>query len=117
MYIILQQERDSVVVAPNDMTELVRGNEQPLIDCVAPLVREKNVTVDLRDVERIDAAGIAALIRLYGCARDAGRVFAVCNVTAHVREILTLVGLEPILMSHDAVYTSQSDSRFAMSAA
>jgi anti-anti-sigma regulatory factor len=54
-------------------------------------------------VDRIDAAGIAALISLYGCARDAGHGFMVANASTHVREILELVGLDRILLSQNAV--------------
>ena len=34
-----------------------------------PVVREQSVTLDMRHIERIDAAGIAVLISLYGEAR------------------------------------------------
>jgi anti-anti-sigma factor len=107
MNAIIHRDYESVV-CPCGITELVRGNEQRLLDRISPMVREQNVTLDLRSVVRIDAAGIAALIKLYGCARDAGHRFSVRNVSARVKEILTIVGLEPILVSHDAVRASQS---------
>jgi anti-anti-sigma factor len=95
---------------PGELTELVRGYEQLLLERVAPLVRRQNVTLDLSSVQRIDAAGIAALISLYGSARDEGHCFTVTNASPRVAEILSLVGLDRILLSHNVVRNSHSDS-------
>ena len=92
----------TMVMAACDLTELVRGQDRDLVERMAPVVRQQNVALDLAKVDRIDAAGIAALISLYGYARDAGHGFAVANPTAHVREILSLVGLDRILLSQNA---------------
>jgi anti-anti-sigma factor len=108
---------ETLVVAPGEMTELVRGDEQCLIQRVAPLLREKSIALDLHKIDRIDAAGIAALISLYSTARNAGNQFTVCNVPARVAEILSLVGLEHILVSHNAVLGSQCGPCFERSAA
>ena len=75
------------------------GCDKGLLEKLAPLVRRENVSLDLGRVERIDAAGIAALISLYGSARDAGHCFSVTNASARVAEILALVGLDRILLS------------------
>lgn len=93
---------DAMVMAECDITELVRGQDRELVERMTPVVQEKSVALDLGNVERIDAAGIAALISLYGLARDAGHGFAVANPTAHVKEILSLVGLDRILLSQHA---------------
>ena len=90
---------DTRVVALDGMTELVRGTDTQLVATLAQVVRDENIALDLNEVHRIDAAGIAALISLYGYARDAGRVFQVCNVSHRVAEILTLVGLDHILVT------------------
>ena len=84
------------------LTELVRGHDQDLFARLAPVVRRQSLVLDLEVVERIDAAGIAALISLYRCASDAGHRFAVTNPTAHVAEILAVVGLDRILVSQSA---------------
>jgi anti-anti-sigma factor len=108
---------------PNRLTqitgliELVRGNEQILLAELSPLVRRQNMTLDLCAVERIDAAGIAALIALYAAAREAGYRFTVANPSPHVAEILALVGLERILVSHNAVIKSHSAPLFLIHAA
>jgi anti-anti-sigma factor len=81
-------------------TELVRGVEQALVDEVAALLRAGSVLLDLDRVERIDAAGIAALIRLYRIAEECGCQFAVVHPSRHVKELLELVGLEGVLVSH-----------------
>jgi anti-anti-sigma factor len=113
----LYEVNDALVVARAEMTELVRGDEQLLIQRVAPLLREKSVALDLRHVDRIDAAGIAALISLYSSARNAGNKFTVCNVSPRVAEILTLVGLEHIFVSHNAVLGSHCESCYERPAA
>jgi anti-anti-sigma factor len=97
---ILNESAEMVLMTPNGMTELVRGTDHRLVAEFAPVVRERSVALDLAGVDRIDAAGIAALISLYGCAREAGHRFALCNVSERVAEILTLVGLERVLVCH-----------------
>ena len=42
--------------------ELVRGSEAQVIDKLLPRVKQGSLALDLSGVERIDAAGIAALI-------------------------------------------------------
>ena len=70
-------------------------------------LRDQFRVLDMGDVRRIDAAGIAALISIYGSSRNAGNNFRVCNVTPHVEEILKLVGLDHVLVSRDAIRPSQ----------
>ena len=89
-------------------TELVRGTEDALLARLGPLVRRQSVTLDMSSVQRIDAAGIAALIALYAGARDAGQCFNVVNPSPHVAEILALVGLERFLVSQNVVDKSHS---------
>ena len=84
------------------MTELVRGSDLRLVGHVEPLVRVTDVILNCAGIERIDAAGIAALVSLYGSAQSSGHSFHVCNVKARVREILTLVRLNHILVACDA---------------
>ena len=62
-----------------------------------PLVSDQSVRLDLGSVERIDAAGLAALITLYCDARQAGHDFTISNPSHHVAEILSIVGLNTIL--------------------
>ncbi len=114
---ILCTTTDTLMMAPGDVHELVRGEEQILLERLTPLVRQQNVILDLRQVERIDAAGIAALISLYACARNAGHHFAVSNASPRIEEILALVGLDHILMSHNAVPNSCSEPCFGRPAA
>ncbi|HKF48162.1 MAG TPA: STAS domain-containing protein [Terracidiphilus sp.] len=94
------------IVAPSPMTELVRGNEQSLLTLFTPVVREQSIALDFSQVERIDAAGIAALISLFDHARQTGHKFTLCNVSHRVEEILALVGLDHILVTQDAAQVS-----------
>jgi anti-anti-sigma factor len=93
------------------LTELVRGHDQDLFARLAPVVRRQSLVLDLELVERIDAAGIAALISLYRCATDAGHRFAIFNPSTHVAEILAVVGLDRILLSQNAVHVSHNRLR------
>ena len=89
-------------LAPNEFTELVRGNEQRFLERLMPRVRSESVSLDLQPVERIDAAGLAALIKLYCAARDANHTFTVSNPSPHVAEILAIVGLDKLFASRNA---------------
>jgi anti-anti-sigma factor len=98
-------------------SELVRGEDASLLARIEPLVRLRSVTLDLGGVERIDAAGITALVSLYRSARDAGHCFHVTNVPRRVARILKMVGLDRLLLSHNAVDGSQYDPCSQRSAA
>jgi anti-anti-sigma factor len=99
------------------LTELVRGEDRRLLEHLEPVARRQSLNLDLASVERIDAAGIAVLVALYIAARDAGNSFTVSNATARVAAVLALVGLDHILMHHDAVRYAYSGSRFLRPAA
>ena len=97
--------------------QLVRGEDARLLEQVGPLVRENDVTLDLAGVEKIDAAGITALIELYQMARKCGHRFCVKNVSARVGQILAVVGLDRFLYSHNAVQSSQYGEQMRCAAA
>lgn len=80
--------------------ELVRGSETHIVDAMLPRVKQESVALNLSGVERIDAAGIAALITLYCSAIEAGNAFSVVAPSPHVLELLRLVGLEHILVGN-----------------
>lgn len=117
MNAILLNSAETMLIPPGEMHELVRGEEQCLVERLTPVVRRQNVTLDLRNVERIDAAGIAALISLYGSAKGAGNEFSVANAVPHVAEILRLVGLDHFLLSHDVIPCPNSEDCLERSAA
>lgn len=103
----LTKEIESTEVA--GLTELVRGCDRRLVDCLTPYVRRQSIALDLHSVERIDAAGIAALITLYSDARQAGHHFSIFNVAPRVVEILAIVGLDRILVSGNPLRESNPD--------
>jgi len=78
--------------------ELVRGTEDLIVGELISRVKQESVALDLSKVERIDAAGIAALITLYCTAIEAGNQFYVVSPSARVLDMLRLVGLESILV-------------------
>ena len=78
--------------------ELTRGNEQQFLEQLAPRVRRQDVELDLSAVERIDAAGMSALIKLYCDACNSGHRFSITRPRRHVREILSIVGLDRLLL-------------------
>lgn len=93
---------DSSAQFVNGGKELVRGQEQDFLCRLRPLVAAANITLDLAGTERIDAAGLAALIALYNESRRSGRHFAVANPSLRIRKILRMVGLDTVLLSRDA---------------
>ena len=97
--------------------ELVRGREQEILEELKPLVGRRSVLLDLSAIERIDAAGLAALVSLYCDARKAGHEFAVVNPTRHVARILAIVSLDRILVSKDSGETLPPGPRMDMVAA
>lgn len=89
------------VVAPHVRWELVRGEEEQLVEQLEPVVDRESVALDLGGVERIDAAGISALVRLYSAAIKTGHEFRVIRPGRHVSEVLELVGLERLILESD----------------
>ncbi len=102
---------------PCELKELVRGSDLQLVEEMTPLVQRENVALDLGCVERIDAAGIAALISLYRIADESGHRFSVLNAAPHVAELLRLVGLDRILLSRNAERVPACGSRLKQNAA
>jgi anti-anti-sigma regulatory factor len=78
--------------------ELVRDADSSLLNQLLPSVRSQSLAIDLSATERLDAAGIAALITLYCTAIESGTSFCVLHPSAHVTHLLRLVGLEAILV-------------------
>jgi anti-anti-sigma factor len=102
---------------PAELNELVRGQDVLLMAHVGPMVRQRSVMLDLSGVERIDAAGITALVALYRSARESGHRFGLTNVSARVEQILVMVGLDRYLLSHNAVRNSHCGPRLQYPAA
>jgi anti-anti-sigma factor len=89
---------DSTIHFASAIRELVKGREQEFLAELQPLVRSHSVCLDLSSIERIDAAGLAALVALYCDARKARHEFAVVNPSHRVARIIALVGLDRILL-------------------
>jgi anti-anti-sigma factor len=96
---------------------LVRDQIAGLMERLSPLVREHDVALDLTSVDRIDAAGITALVALFRGARETGHRFWLTNVPARVAQTLSVVGLDGILFSRNAVRKSQCGPRMRRPAA
>jgi anti-anti-sigma factor len=120
MTMTIRNHSDATAIAqdgPIELTELVKGHEQALLEQMGPVVVRQSIALDLTPVERIDAAGIAALVTLYANACQAGHSFTVSNAQPHVAKILALVGLDRILMSQNAVQSPIPGSQLQRSAA
>lgn len=104
-------------VIPVGIRSIVWGAETEMLEEILPMVRHQSLRLDLSRVERIDAAGLAALIALYRAACEAGHYFGVTNPTPHVREILSLVGLEKFLMNEDSKEVGCPEPETAQTAA
>jgi len=109
--------RQQLPVREEPPVKLILGEDAGFIEHVAPLVREYNVILDFARVERIDAAGISALLALYRSANDSGHCFSVTNVSERVAQILAVVGLDRYLVSHNAVRSFEFKTHSQRSAA
>jgi anti-anti-sigma factor len=81
--------------------KLVRGSELQFVAQVRPVAAERDVILDLSQVERIDAAGVTALLTLLNGAREAGHSLHIGSASAHVTEVLGLLGLDRVLFPAD----------------
>jgi anti-anti-sigma factor len=90
---------NTTVRVASETTEIVRGQEDKFLGQFEPMVRTHSIELDMSPVERIDAAGIALLIRLYCDAVQAGRRFTILNPRPHVLEIMAIVGIDRVLMA------------------
>jgi anti-anti-sigma factor len=98
-------------------SQLLRGEDARLVERLQPMVMASNVALDLACVDRIDAAGITALLALYHSARKAGHRFSVTNASERVAGVLSVVGLDGFLLSHDEARDSQYGLQVRRSAA
>jgi anti-anti-sigma factor len=78
---------------------IVRGQETAIV-CAAIEEHERDLVVDLAEVDAIDAAGIGLLVSL----QAAGIYLKLVNPTRQVRELLRVTQLESVF----EIYPSQS---------
>lgn len=85
------------------ITELVRGQDEMLLERYLPLARRQSVSLNFVSIRRVDAAGVSALLSLYTTAHKAGHGFKILNASPRVQQTLALLGLDSILLSQNAV--------------
>jgi anti-anti-sigma factor len=76
---------------------IVRGDETAVL-CAAVRQEGRNVTLDLTDVDAIDAAGIGCLVSL----QASGIYLTLLNPAEQVREVLKVTQLESIFEIREA---------------
>ena len=108
---------NNTVRVASETTEIVRGQEERFLGQLEPIIKNQSIELDMSPVERIDAAGIAALIRIYCDAVQAGRRFTLLNPRPHVRELLAIVGIDRVLMGDSAETKHGAEIGMALSAA
>jgi anti-anti-sigma factor len=87
---------------------IVRGDETSIL-CAAARQDVRNVLVDLKEVETIDAAGVGALVSL----QAAGIYLKLANPNPQVRELLTVTKLDSIFEicdRHSSSNESETDA-------
>jgi anti-anti-sigma factor len=94
---MINSRADSTIQFVSSVRQLVRGREQEILEELQPLVQTGSVRLNLSSIERIDAAGLAALVSLHCAASAAGHEFTVVNPQRRVARILAIVGLDRIL--------------------
>ena len=94
----IETEHSADTVSLRCIGRIVAGPERELLqDAVVGLADEHVITLDLAEVERIDAAGLGllAFLQALGCA--VGYELQLANPTPRVREVLELTRLESVL--------------------
>ena len=81
---------------------IVRGDETAIL-CAAVRQEGRNVTLDLTEVDAIDAAGIGSLVSL----QASGIYLTLLNPTAQVREVLRVTQLESIFEIRESRATKE----------
>ena len=71
---------------------IVRGEETALL-CAAVQQQQRNLILDLAEVDAIDAAGIGLLVTL----QAAGFYLTLMHASSHVRDVLSVTKLDTIL--------------------
>ena len=67
---------------------------------------ERHIVVDLKQVTRIDAAGVGELARVYNMARAVGATVQLVNPSARVRALISRVGLADVLLADQVAMIS-----------
>jgi anti-anti-sigma factor len=85
------------------------GPAEQFEERVQRLLRDghKHLLVDLRNVPRIDSAGVRALVRGYTTAQRVGASFSLLAPTPHVLSVLQVARLDTIF----TIYDSMADAR------
>lgn len=79
------------VVILHCLGRIIRGDETAIL-CAVVQRHERDIILDLRKVDAIDAAGIGVLISL----QAAGIYLRLMNPNEHVREVLRVAGLDSV---------------------
>ncbi|MEU0157087.1 STAS domain-containing protein [Micromonospora fulviviridis] len=83
--------------------ELDIAAASPLRDVLqAAIARAPLVQVDLARVSFIDSTVLNAFVNARGCATDTGASLALVNATGHVRRVLSMTGILPLLVEPDS---------------
>jgi anti-anti-sigma factor len=90
---------------------IVRGEETALL-CAAIQQQQRNIMLDLTEIETIDAAGIGLLVTL----QAAGFYLTLMNPNSHVREILRITKVDSILEIRETRPTQELAVEFAATA-
>jgi anti-anti-sigma factor len=83
---------------------IVRGDETVIL-CAAVRQEGRSVTLDLAEVDAIDAAGVGSLVSL----QASGIYLRLLNPTGPVREVLRVTGLESIFEVCDSQSSEKTE--------
>jgi anti-anti-sigma factor len=75
---------------------LVRGQEQPLLSLAMPALEKGDLTLDMSQVQMVDAAGLGMLVVLHHCAAQSGHRLRLLNPGPRVAQLLSLTRLDSV---------------------
>ncbi len=91
----IQSSPPAVILACSG--RLVMGVEAETLRCIAGSRSERNIVLDMRTVQTIDAAGLGLLVELHLSARRRRASLSIANPSERVSALIALTKLERVL--------------------
>jgi anti-anti-sigma factor len=86
-------DRARKIVCP---AALIRGHEQSFLAIAMPALEKGDLTLDMSQVQQLDAAGLGMLVVLHHCAAQAGNHLRLLNPAPRVAQLLSLTKLDSV---------------------
>lgn len=93
-----EKENGLTAYLSGDIDHHTAGEIRELIDSKAEQVRPQTLNLDFKDVTFMDSSGIGLVMGRYKLMQSLGGKVAVTNVSAHIRKVMILAGLDKLVI-------------------